>query len=130
MHGALQLYESRVREIVMEAGKVIVVLSHAYIHKSAGDPGKDPGTGWSQEAQFVFEGCSLPNSLPPLPNTIAEGAVEVGGVIYDDVIPLPFDRRARVTLRLTFMDSSSLQVTGVRCRIELLSKPIYLESLK
>ena len=88
MRSGLELHDSRVSHIEWVDGDAVIHFSHAYIHKSKGSPGKDTGTGWSQEAQLIMQGASSLAPSPPLPNTISEGYLEVGGQVYvkDDFV--------------------------------------------
>lgn len=109
-------------------GVAAIYFSHAYIHKSKGTPGRDSGTGWSQEAHLVLSDVHLPQLLPSLPNTIVEGFLEVGGIRHE-LIPLPFRRRVDATLYLVFADGAQLEISGKQPFIELLGTPIYLEEV-
>jgi hypothetical protein len=123
---ALELYDSRVSRIDEANGIVSVHFSHAYIHKSSGAPGKSAGTGWSQEAVLtLFEVGALPE-LPPLPNTIAEGFLEVGGIRHE-LIPLPFKRKVGARLVLVFVDGAQIEIVGDMPVIELKGSAIFLE---
>jgi hypothetical protein len=126
MTSALELYDSRVSRIDEANGIVSVHFSHAYIHKSSGAPGKSAGTGWSQEAVLtLFEVGALPE-LPPLPNTIAEGFLEVGGIRHE-LIPLPFKRKVGARLVLVFVDGAQIEIVGDMPVIELKGSAIFLE---
>jgi len=105
----------------------MIHFSHAYVHKSKGTPGRDSGTGWSQEAKLVLWGATASAPLPALPNTISEGFLEVGGIRHE-LIPLPFKRKVGAKLYLTFVDGVQTEITGNRPLIELLGTPIYLEN--
>ena len=107
-------------------GVAMIHFSHAYIHKSKGTPGKDPGTGWSQEAKLVLWEATAPAPLPLFPNTISEGFLEVGGIRHE-FIPLPFKRKVGAKLYLLFIDGVQTEILGNRPSIELLGTPIYLE---
>jgi hypothetical protein len=63
---------------------------------------------------------------PLLPNTIAEGFLEVGGIRHE-LLPLPFKRKVGAKLWLAFEDGGHTEITGKRPLVELLGKPIYLE---
>ena len=126
MRSALELHDSRVSAIELLDGVAAIYFSHAYMHKSKGTPGRDSGTGWSQEARLVLSDVHLPESLPSLPNTIAEGFLEVGGIRHE-LIPLPFRRRVGATLYLVFADGAQLEISGKQPFIELLGTAIYLE---
>jgi len=126
MSSALELYDSRVSQITFVNGSAVIHFSHAYIHKSKRMPGRKPGTGWSQEAELIMEDAALADPLPPLPNTIAEGFLEVGGVKHE-LIPIPFKRKVAARLHLTFADGAKIEITGQKPFLELLGKAIYLE---
>lgn len=126
MKSALELADSRLSRIDVSDGVATIHFSHAYIHKSAGTPGKDRGTGWSREAQLILSGVTEFKSMPRTPNTISDGYLEVGGIKHQ-MIPLPFKRKVDASLRLTFVDGTEFEITGKRPYIELLGSQIYLE---
>ena len=126
MSSALELHDSRVSDIDEADGIVRVFFSHAYIHKSSGAAGKSAGTGWSQEAVLtLFDVASYPER-PPLPNTVHEGVLEVGGIPHE-VIPLPFKRKVGARLALTFVDGTRIEIIGDKPVIELKGNAIFLE---
>ncbi len=128
MASALELYDSRISRIDAAVGIVRVYFSHAYIHKSSGTPGKSAGTGWSQEAVLtLFDVSALPE-LPPLPNTLTDGFLEVGG-IRQELSPLPFSRKVAARLVLVFVDGTQIEIAGARPVIELKGSAIFLEDL-
>ena len=128
MKAALELLDSRLDQIDLVDGGAIIHFSHAYIHKSAGTPGQDPGAGWSQEAQLVLASVSGSRVLPALPNTISDGYLEVGGIRHE-LIPLPFSRRGKATLSLVFVDGSQLEISGERPVVELSGTAKFLENV-
>jgi len=128
MRSALELHDSRVSRIELLDGVAAIYFSHAYIHKSMGTPGRDPGTGWSQEARLVLSEVQAPSALLMLPNTISEGFLEVGGIRHE-VIPLPFARKVGARLCLAFNDSTRIELAGTRPFLELLGTPVFLEDL-
>jgi hypothetical protein len=122
----LELHDSRVSRIELLDGVAMIHFSHAYIHKSKRTPGRDRGTGWSQEARLVLSEAETSGPLPLFPNTISEGFLEVGGIRHE-FIPLPFKRKVGAKLYLTFVDGVQTEITGNRPLIELLGTPIHLE---
>lgn len=127
MSSGLELYDSRIGQIEILDGMAAIYFSHAYIHKSKGKPGRDGGTGWSQEARLVLSGVEdQPFLQVSLPNTIAEGFLEVGGIRHE-IIPLPFKRKVGARLHLSFVDGGVLTLVGSGPFIELLGPPIFLE---
>ena len=128
MSSRLELHDSRVSRIELVDGAAMIHFSHAYIHKSKGKPGRDSGTGWSQEAELVLREATVSGPLPPLPNMISEGFLEVGGIRHE-FIPLPFKRKVGARLYLLFVDGAQAEIVGEKPILELLGTPIYLEDV-
>jgi len=128
VRSGLELYESRIDGVKVIDDETHVHFSHAYIHKSKGTPGRDSASGWSQEAVLIIGGAVSIGQLPPLPNTITDGYLEVGGIKHT-LLPLPFTRKADVNLSLVFADATSLELSGRGAAVTLLGKAIYLEDL-
>jgi hypothetical protein len=126
MRNGLELHDSRVNRIESVGNVARIHFSHACIHKSKGRPGQDSGTVWSQEAELILREASAFGPLPALPNTIAEGFLEVGGIRHE-LIPLPFKRKVGARLSMFFADGAEIEIIGNRPVIELLGTPIYLE---
>jgi hypothetical protein len=125
MSDILELADSRVSHIEWLGSAVRVHFSQACLHKSTGKPGQDPSTAWSQEAELVMLEAAASGPLPPLPNTIAEGFLEVGGIRHA-LIPLPFRRKVGARLYLQFTDGSETEISGKRPVVELHGTPIFL----
>src|SRR5262249_13132359 len=127
LKAALELHDSRLDQIALADGTARIHFPHAYIHKSSGTPGKDPGTGWSQEVQLILDSASYSGALPSLPNTISDGYLEVGGIRHE-LIPLPFSRRGKAILALVFTDGTQLEVNGEQPVVELIGAAKFLEN--
>lgn len=118
MRTGLELYDSRVSRIDLADGIATICFSHACIYKAK--------AAWSQEAELVLLAATLPGPLPPLPNTISAGFLEVGGIRHE-VIPLPFKRKVAARLYLQFVDGTEIEIVGAKPVLELLGRPIHLE---
>lgn len=118
MRSGLELYDSRVSRIDLADGIATICFSHACIYKAK--------AAWSQEAELVLLAATLPGPLPPLPNTISAGFLEVGGIRHE-VIPLPFKRKVAARLYLQFVDGTEIEIVGAKPVLELLGRPIHLE---
>jgi hypothetical protein len=123
MSDALQLHDSRVSRIEWLEGAALICFSQACLHISTGKPGREAATLWRQEAELVLWEAHATGPLPPLPNVIAEGFLEVGGIKHER-IPLPFMRRVSARLHLQFTDGTVAEITGKRPLIQLLGTPV------
>jgi hypothetical protein len=119
VRNGLELYNSRVSRIIVADDRAVVYFSVAYVHKGA-------DALFVQEAQLIMEDAVVSTPMPTLPNTIAEGFLEVGGIRHE-LIPLPFERRVEAVLCVTFADGVELEVAGCRPTLELLGSPLRIE---
>lgn len=126
MSNALELHDSRVSNIELLNAVITIQFSHAYIHKSKGKPGRDSGSGWSQEADLILYDAILLTPLPDLPATISEAYLEVGGIKHE-LIPLPFKRKVVARFWVQFDNGFEIEIMGNRPIIELHGKSFYLE---
>lgn len=89
MREAIELHDSKVTAIAT-AGSSARVAIQAYLHRSEGEPGTSPGTGWIQQAELRLEGVEVRNPAPTELDVL-DGFVEVAGRRYANLVPLPFD---------------------------------------
>ena len=126
MSQVLELHDSRVSHIDWLGDTALTHFSLAYLHRSSGNPGRAPSTLWSQEAELAMEEATAAGAMSALPNTIAEGYLEVRGIRHE-LIPLPFRRKVGARLYLQFADGAEIEISGTRPAIELLGTPTFLE---
>lgn len=126
MANGLELHGSRINCIELIQGIVTIHFSHAYIYKSKGRPGRDPGTGWSQEAILFMNDATISTPFPELPSTISEAYLEVGGIKHE-LIPLPFKRKVNATFWVRFENNTEIEIEGKRPYIELSGKSFFIE---
>ncbi len=86
VNAAVELHDSQVVAVDSIAG-VVTVRLRAYVHRSNGRPGFDPGSGWSQPVDLVFTAGVIEERPAELPFTLADGSVS-GGTTFDGLIPL------------------------------------------
>jgi hypothetical protein len=126
MSKGIELYRSRVSHLVIQHGSVTIHFPHAYIYKAKGLPGRDPGSGWSQEVELILDEATIGPSNHLLPNMINDGYFEVDDERYE-VVPVPLGEHERGHLHLEFDDGGILDVTGSNPVIKLIGKAIPLE---
>ncbi len=127
MNSLIELHDSRVADIGRTDGTVIVHFLPAYLHKSEGRPGVDPGSGWVQEARLIFADATAKGNIPDLPCDVMDGELVVGAERHSNKIPVPLLVASHSELRLIFDSSHTVPVTGSSVRLELLGEPKYVE---
>jgi hypothetical protein len=127
----IELHDSQLASIKFVAGQAVVLFSHAYVYRSLGEPGKDPGSGWSQRAELSFRESPevrLPESWPC---NITDGRLRLGDAVYDNHIPIPLNHQGNVALELELIDCDGeftvIELTGNYPRLKLLGEAQYVE---
>jgi hypothetical protein len=126
MNQAVELHDS-VLERVTEASHGIVLRVAAYVHRSSGVPGVDPGTGWSQPAEMtVLAGRVVARTGSP-PFSLAGGTLVVEGREIENVLPVPSSHAGPVQVRLEGAEGEQLVIVGEGLQLVVLDEPEYLE---
>jgi hypothetical protein len=122
MSRVLELQDSRVDYLEWSNGVANLHFSVVYVRAS----GRHSGSACAEEAELHMRAATLAGPCPPLPNRVAEGFLEVGGIRHE-LVPLPFKRRAPASLHLQFVDGTELVLTGCAPALVLVGTPIRLE---
>lgn len=131
MNQMIELHDSEIACSWFCDGAAVIIFSHAYIHRSEGEPGRDPGTGWSQRAELVIEEAAEIDLPRAWPCSIYDGSLELDDVAYPNEIPMPLAHAGRVNLKLDVLDANgipySLEFNGNNAHLTLLGEPYYVE---
>lgn len=100
----------------------------AYVHRSNGEPGVDPGTGWCQPAILTLSNGRLETPPIELPATICCGDVRIGDHEYP-LIPCPFARDTRTSISLIFGNGARLQITATGVTVAFSGEPEFVEDV-
>lgn len=110
------------------SGKNLVMSLRAYVHRSPGRPGIDPGTGWLQDANALIRDATLSRTLPDEPFELSEGSVEFDGQQLVNVVSLPFAISSSVRIRLETCEHGVFEIRGRGLRIEVNGEPTFVEA--
>jgi hypothetical protein len=72
---AIEFHDSTLLSVTIEAD-VHIHLS-AYVHESEREPGRDGGTGWEQNVEFLLKNAVV-ETAPMRPFVISDGRLQVG----------------------------------------------------
>jgi hypothetical protein len=129
LNEAIELHDSTLGRVEHDSLEVRIYLTPAYVHKSAGEPGVAPGTGWTQDAVLVIRDGVLEGRLPEMPCELTDGIIAVGIDNWRNCIPLPFEHRGTVKLDLVIMWGGEFTVRGKAIRVTLTGEPKYVEEV-
>jgi hypothetical protein len=130
INSAIEIHDSVLGAIEQQSGKTILRLTPAYIHKSAGIPGVENGSGWVQNAILTIDVSAGDVAVQDFPTDLAAGVLQIDGREFSNMIPLPLSQRGAISLKLVTQSSETIWITGSAIDIELLGKPEYVEEFR
>jgi hypothetical protein len=125
LNKAVELHDSELKSVRWEGDSVILELT-VYVHSSAGSPGLDAGEGWEQDAEIKIGSAKVAHLPAGDRLWILDGSVQDGNTAFNNVLPLPFDRRGAVSVRLVGAESS-FSATGNGMLLTLKGPPRNVE---
>ena len=130
---AIEIHDSTLDCITLEAGVAVLHFPRAYIHSSEGRPAIDAGSGWTQEAvirignahiigKFSQESCEANSGS----HHLSGGSLWIDGSVSDNLIPIPLDVQGDIELTLECW-RDVVHVRGNSARLELVGTAEYVE---
>jgi hypothetical protein len=129
LNAAVEIHDSTLERVETSNGDLVVVI-HAYVHRSSGRPGVDRGTGWSQLAHFRFLVGKATGSVGSIPMELLDGRMILSGRTLSNVIPMPLDHVGPSRLELESWNEVKVVIEGGGVTCRLVGPPIYLEEFK
>jgi hypothetical protein len=129
----IEIHDSRLSAVTQGADGVHIYFEHAYIHQSAGRPGEDAGTGWSQKLEVVVMGGLIEGDVPSMPCELSDGTLFLGDQCLRNGVPLPCEFSGRIELSLEAFSETECRtfcIKGNGMRVVELGPPRYLEEFK
>jgi hypothetical protein len=132
LNSAIELHDSEVGSLARDNHSVIVRLTPAYIHKSAGDPGWDEGIGEVQDCTMTFDQGHVEGEIGELPSVILDGDLQVGAQAHPNMIHLPCRITGEAVTLTLFLDPDyrKLVVSGSALSAILDGEPEYVEEFR
>jgi hypothetical protein len=127
MNSALEFHDSEVAAVRAVAGTVRLELPSAYVHRSSGTPGVDPGEVFLQPAEVVFSNAVHAESTGPCIGALSDGSITVDGKPFSNMVPVPFRESGSVVASFSFVSGGVLSVTGSAVSCITSGKPTFVE---
>jgi hypothetical protein len=125
MNQSIELHDSTVVAIRESGGEVQLDLE-AYVHRTEGRPGIDPGTGWRMPVRMTIASATVVRAFRGDSLWIIDGAITVGSTVFENMIPVAFDSVDEIEMRFSGGEGS-LTVTGKGLRVEPTGEAEYVE---
>jgi hypothetical protein len=127
MNERIELHDSNLAAVTISGEEAVVSFAPAYIHRSAGRPGVDAGTGWWQQAMLTFAGASLHSQPGKIPATVSEGYLRIGSKSHSNIIPANGDFHGAIEFSIRLCTAESLILRAQHVRIRLLGEASFGE---
>jgi hypothetical protein len=126
-NAALEFHDSELSVLEIQGDSLTLHFAPAYVHRSKGTPGVDPGTGWTQNATVSLLGARLSGAVRLGLPSLADGELTLGDHHSPGLLPAPASYVGPVTLMLVFLDDSRLWIRATELRSTLSGEPTYVE---
>jgi hypothetical protein len=124
---AIELHDSTIANIAKDDSAVIVQFRPAYVHRSAGVPGVDAGTGWLQDVDLILSEARI-SEQPSGLGDISDGSLSDPSVVHENCVPLPSQLSGGVKFEVVLAPTGErLRIEGRSASIQAVGEPRYLE---
>src|SRR5262245_33890342 len=128
MSDHIELHDSRVG-VSISADAVTLLLRPAYVHHWDRTSDGWRGEGRHQSADIVIASGRVSSNPGADTFEISDGWFEIGGVLHENLIPVPLEQSAAVRGRLDLVNADSIEVQGEGLTARLVGEPEYVEDL-
>lgn len=130
----IEIHDSAVDQITLEAGAAVLHFPEVYIHSSEGRPAIDAGTGWTQEAIIRIGNADIEGKFSQesrdayggYAHYLSDGSLQVNGSVSDNLIPIPLDVEGDVQLKLECW-GDIVSIHGTSAKLELIGVAKFVE---
>ena len=127
MNSEVEIHDSTLASITPDGRDLVLCLAPAYVHRSAGRPGIDQGSGWLQDIDLVISEAVVESSPSDFPVDLSEGSFTDGEVRWDNSIPLPLAVWGAVSLTVMTCRGEILAVRGTGASVVTRGDARYVE---
>ena len=131
---AIEIHDSALGQITVEAGAAVLHFPKVYIHSSEGRPAIDAGSGWTQEAVIRVGSAHIEGKFSQESRVacggrahyLSDGSLRINGSVSDNLIPIPLDVQGDIELKLECW-GDVVRVEGNSAQLELIGTAEYVE---
>src|ERR1700761_5045624 len=108
LNRCIEIHDSILAGVSFSHGEARLHFSSVYIHQSEGVPGRDAGSGWTQEAILRISNARAEGSFLKFPVSLSDGNLQLGRQTFDNEIPVPLRHNGSIALRLIGSESGEV----------------------
>jgi hypothetical protein len=128
----IEIHDSILASVSISQGLAELHFSRVYIHQAEGEPGRDAGTVWVQEALLRISDADVNGAFSELPVDLDGGELRMEEFRSDNEIPIPLQFKGEFELRLEAWRQAQEVVTfrGSGAQLGLIGEPEYVEEFR
>ena len=132
LNRAIEIHDSVLASVSILQGLAELHFSRLYFHEADGEPGRDMGTVWVQEAILRVNDVDVDGAFSEFPVDLNDGEIRIGDCRSENVIPIPLLQSGACEIRLEAWVQAQEVVTlrGSGAQLELIGKPEYVEEFR
>jgi hypothetical protein len=131
---AIEIHDSALDQIMLEAGEAVLHFPKVYMHSSDGRPAIDSGSGWIQEAVIRIGNAEIEGKFSQksreayggCAHYLSGGSLRISSSVSNNLIPIPLDVQGDIELTLECW-GDIVRIHGNSVRLELIGKAEYAE---
>ena len=131
---AIEIHDSALNEITLEAGMAVLHFPKVYIYSSDGRPALDAGSDWIQEAVIRIGNARVEGKFSQesrdaygrYAHCLSDGSLRINGNLSDNLIPIPLDVQGDIELTLECW-GDVVHIHGNSAMLELVGTAEYVE---
>ncbi len=130
LNRAIEIHDSILASVSILQGLAELHFSRLYIHEADGEPGRDLGTVWVQEAILRISDVDVNGAFSEFPVDLLDGEITIGDCRSENVIPRPPGQSGPFEIRLETWGQEVVTLRGSGAQLELIGKPEYVEEFR
>jgi hypothetical protein len=128
-NAAIEIHDSTLERIESRGNHLVAVIA-AYVHRSAGRPGVDVGTDWSQPVQLRFHMGRATGSLAALPMKLLDGRLVLSKATLSNLIPMPLNHVGSTRIEFESWSEARIVIEGDGVIGAFTGPPTYVEGFE
>ena len=128
-NAAIEIHDSTL-ERIERGGVDVIAIVDAYVHRSAGQPGVDRGTGWKQPVRLRFLAGTANGSVNDVPMELLGGRLVLSEGTFSNMIPMPLNHVGPSRIELESWNDVGIVIDGNGVEGAFVGPPVYVEEFE
>jgi hypothetical protein len=129
VNSAFEFHDSKVSTVNLVGSDLELIFEPAYIHRSVGKPGIDPGQGFNQKVHLKLGEAMWIGVLKDCFGTLSDGTLTHEGKT-SNLLPIPFESTGGISISLIFQSGERLFVEAKSAKCAAAGPEFFIENFE